>query len=419
MKIVSIVAALVCVAGLQAMPVAAKAPRQPSANQAVWIPAWYAAPEPAGSALQIKDTTLRQIVRVSAGGSAVRVRLSNAYGSQPLRLDEIHVARRVSGSRIDVASDRAVTFNGKASVTLAPGAYVLSDPIALDVTADRDLAVSVYAAGPAALSTVHDIQRGVLYTAPGRMTDAAEFTGASSADIGLGQAFPWIAEIEVSGGEAKSAVIAFGDSITDGYGLTPDRGGTWPEVFGRRLREAGIPLSVVNSGISGNRVLHHGQWARFGDNGLARFDRDVLAQPNVSAVIVLIGINDLGHAQGPGSLDYVSAEDIIDGLSQMAARAHERGLSIYAGTLTPFEGTVFSGYYSDEKEARRVAINTWLRTSHTFDGVFDFDLAVRQPDAPTKLRPEFDVGDHLHPNDAGAAAMANAIPLGFFDGAKR
>jgi len=379
-----------------------------------WIPSWYAAPEPSGAPdAKIGNKTLRQIVHISSGGTSVRLRLSNAYGATPLQLADIRVAKRVSGSRIDPASDSAVTFNGRAAVTIAPGAYVLSDPLPLTVADDSDLAVSLYVPEDTPLATVHDIQRGALYVASGRADSAAELPEVKS-DFGIGNAFPWLAEVEVSGGPAHTTLITFGDSITDGYGLTPDQGRTWPELLSHRLHAAGLPLSVANGGLSGNRLLHHGTWARFGDGGLSRFDRDVLAQPNVGAVIVLIGINDLGHAQGPGSDGYVSANDLIDGLSQMAARAHEHGLRIYAATLTPFRDTVFEGYFSEEKESRRQAINAWIRQQTVFDGVIDFEKAVQAPDKPGHLRADYDVGDHLHPNDAGAAAMAAAIPLSLF-----
>lgn len=390
-----------------------------AAPAAPWLPAWYASPEPAGgeAAAVLKDTTLRQIVRVGTAGHLVRLRLSNAYGAEPLRLDDIHVARRDAGARIDTASDRAVTFGGKTGVTVAPGAYALSDPIALDVAADSDLAVSLYVAGPAKMTTLHDIQRDVLYTAAGDQAAAVALPD-TKADIGLGSAFPWLSEVEVSGGPDTQTLITFGDSITDGFGIDRDKGGTWPEILSRRLHAAGIPLSVANAGLSGNRLLHNGQWARFGDAGLARFDRDVLAQPNAAAVIVLIGINDLGHAGGPGSPEYESADDMIAGLGQLAARAHERGLRAYVATLTPFTGTVFTNYYSDEKEARRQAINAWIRTQTVFDGVIDFDKVLDDPTAPGHLPAAFDHGDHLHPSMAGLSAMADAVPLTLFDWAK-
>jgi len=385
-----------------------------AAPAASWLPAWYASSEPVGGeGAVLKDTTLRQIVRVTAGGRSVRLRVSNAYGAEPLRLDDIHLGRRTTGAAVDPASDREVTFDGKSGVTVAPGAYALSDPIALDVAADADLAVSLYAAGPVKMTTVHDIQRDVLYAAPGNQTAAASLPGAP-ADVGLGSAFPWLSEVEVSGGADKATVMAFGDSITDGFGIDRDKGGTWPELLSRRLHAAGYPLNVVNAGLSGNRLLHNGQWARFGDAGLARFDRDVLAQPNVAAVIVLIGINDLGHAGAAGSPEFESAEDMIAGLDQLAQRAHEHGLRVYIGTLTPFVGTVFTNYYSDEKETRRQAINAWIRTQTVFDGVFDFDKALDDPAAPGHLPAAYDHGDHLHPSMAGLAVMADAVPLDAF-----
>ncbi len=389
-----------------------------AAPATTWLPAWYASVEPVGGeAPVLKDQTLRQIVRVTTGGHEVRLRLSNAYGAEPLRLDDIHIARRAAGARIDPASDRAVTFGGRGGVTIAPGAYALSDPIALDVTADATLAISLYAAGPVKMATIHDIQRDVLYAAPGDRAAVAALP-ETKADIGLGSAFPWLSEVEVSGGPDTATLITFGDSITDGYGIDRDQGGTWPEILSRRLHAAGIPLSVDNAGLSGNRLLHNGQWARFGDAGLARFDRDVLAQPNAAAVIVLIGINDLGHAGGPGSPEFESADDMIAGLSQLAARAHDRGLHAYVATLTPFTGTVFANYYSDEKEARRQAINAWIRHQTVFDGVIDFDKVLDDPSAPGHLPAAFDHGDHLHPSMAGLSAMANAVPLDLFAWAK-
>ncbi len=383
-----------------------------------WLPAWYASPEPAGGeGAPLHDMTLRQIVRVSADGRRVRLRLSNAYGATPLHLDDIRVARREGASRIDPASDRDVTFDGKRGVTIAPGAYALSDPVALDVAEDSDLAISLYAAGPVTMTTVHDIQRDVLYAAAGNQT-AAFSLPETKADIGLGSAFPWISEVEVADSHDTAALITFGDSITDGYGIDRDRGDTWPEGLSRRLHAAGYPLSVANAGLSGNRLLHNGQSARFGDAALARFDRDVLAQPGAAAVIVLIGINDLGHAGAAGTPDYESAEDMVMGLDQLASRAHERGLRIYIATLTPFAGTVFTNYYSDEKEQRRQAINAWIRTQGVFDGVIDFEKVTEDPAASGHLLPAFDHGDHLHPNSVGDAAMADAIPLDLFAWAK-
>ncbi|OYW82272.1 MAG: GDSL family lipase [Asticcacaulis sp. 32-58-5] len=383
-----------------------------------WLPAFYAAPEPSGSTdAIISDMTLRQIVRVSAGGERVRVRLSNAYGDKPLRLEDVRMARRTTGSGIDLASDRGLTFNGRVGVTIAPGAYVLSDPADIKVAAGSDLAISLYAKDPVPLKTVHDIQRGVLYRMTGAQA-AAERFAEETINIGLGNAFPFVAGVEVESAKPLSTVIAFGDSITDGFGITPDTGWTWPDVLNARLRDAKLPVNVINAGISGNRMLHHGTWARFGTGALARFDRDVLSQ-NVQAVIVLIGINDLGHAKSPEAEDYVSAQDMIGGLKQMALRARARNMKIYVATLTPFKGTVFKDYYTDHKESERQALNAWLRQSQDFDGVFDFDKALEDPARPEWLRAEYDLGDHLHPNDTGAAAIAQAIPLSAFGWAQK
>ncbi len=377
-----------------------------------WTPSWYAAPEPSGNKAQAQDLTLRQIVRLSAGGSAVRIRLSNAYGDTPLRIDALRVAHRLSGARIDPQSDRAATFDGQTTVMIPPGAYVLSDPMTLTVAAHSDLAISLYVKGPAPLTTLHEIQRSALYVANGQQTAAAELPTAKT-DIGIGNAFPWVSGVEVATPNTQ-ALVAFGDSITDGYGITPDQGRTWPDVLSQRLSAARIPLSVVNAGISGNRLLNHGTWARFGSGALARFDRDVLAQPNVAAVALLIGINDLGHAGGPDSAGYAPLDDLKMGLSQIATRAQAHGIRTYAGTLTPFKGTVFKDYYSDEKETRRVALNGWLRGTDVFDGLFDFDKALEDPARPGWLLPGLGMADNLHPNDAGAAKMAQSIPLDSF-----
>ncbi len=396
---------------------AAAAPALADSNPQSWASAWYAAPEPSGTEAAVSNLTLRQMVRISEGGETLRIRLSNAYGKTPLRLDDVHVARRVAGSRIDAASDRAVTFNGRSGVTIPPGAYMMSDPVALKAEAGSDLAISVFTAGAAPLTTVHDIQRGALYTAPGSLV-AAEQLPETKTDIGIGNAFPWLAQVEVVAPENRGVIVTFGDSITDGYGIPADSGGTWPDVLSARLREARIPLSVVNAGISGNRMFHHGTWVRFGEGGLSRFDRDVLMQPNVSAVVILLGINDLGHAGGPETAEHIPVDQFIDGLTQVAARAHDRGVRVYAATLTPFKGTVFEGYYSDEKEARRVAVNNWIRQAKVFDGVFDFDKALEDPARPGWLLPAYDIGDHLHPNAAGASAMAQTIPLKAFKWSK-
>lgn len=406
---------------LPAMGLSLHATARPSARPTVptanWVPTWYAAPEPSGSEAKVEDTTFRQIVRLSAGGAAVRVRLSNAYGTEALHIDALRVARRASGPRIDEAGQHTATFNGQPSVSIPPGAYILSDPIPLSLRAHSDLVISLYVKGPANLSTVHDNQRAPYFIARGNQTSLGELP-AEKADIGIGNAFPWLSGVETLSPQGTRAVVAFGDSITDGYGLTLDQGKPWPDVLSQRFSQAGLPLSVVNAGISGNRLLNNGTWTRFGSAGLARFDRDVLSQPHVAAVILMIGINDLGHAAGPGSPGFASVENLTGALAQIAARAHAHDMRVYAATLTPFKGTTFDGYYSDEKETRRQAINGWIRGSDLFDAVFDFDKALEDPARKGWLLPAYDVGDHLHPNDTGAAKMAQTVSLSAFDWAK-
>jgi lysophospholipase L1-like esterase len=375
-----------------------------------WIPTWYASPAPSDKAAEtVSDMTLREIAHVSVGGSSVRIRLSNAYGKTPLTFDAASVAKRADGAAIVAGSSRPLTFSGRTSVTIPPGAWALSDPVALDVAQGADLAIDLHVPGPVTPDTIHVIQRDAVYAAQGNVVGQASVSGIKPPAGGL---WLWLDEVEVSGGPAKSAIVAFGDSITDGYHQKPDANTAWPDVLAQRLAAAGAPMGVINAGISGNRMLHDGQWPPFGAAGLARFDRDVLAQPNISSVIVLLGINDIGQVtKGVDDPEYVSAEALEAGLTQMAMRAHERGLKAYVATLTPFKETTIKNYYDDDKEAIRIAVNSWIRGQKVFDGVVDFDKAIEDPAHPGQMRPEFDSGDHLHPGAAGEAAMAAAVPL--------
>ncbi|WP_238412827.1 SGNH/GDSL hydrolase family protein [Saccharothrix deserti] len=388
-----------------------------------WIGAWATSPTtvPASDTTTFENQTLRQVVHLSVGGGTVRVRLSNEFGTQPLVVGEAHVARRAgAGSAVEPGSDRRLTFGGRASATLPPGTPLLSDPVALPVAADSDLVISIHLPRRTAANTVHAFPFQDGYVAAGNVTGHTDITPTAV----LGK-WHFLTGVSVTG-ERGSTVVAFGDSITDGAVTTRGANRRWPDVLARRFQDDRRlrHLGVVNAGISGNRLLHDpnppaGHPAEtyaiyFGQAALRRFDRDVLAQPGVGHVVVLLGVNDLGHpgTDAPES-EKVTAQDMIDAHRQLIARAHAQGLRIYGGTITPFKDDTL-GFYSPENEAARQVVNRWIRTSGEHDGVVDFDRAVRDPNQPDRLLPAYDSGDHLHPNDAGMAAMAAAVPLRLF-----
>lgn len=353
------------------------------------------------------NQTVRMIVRTTIAGHRARVRLSNAFGTAPLVIGAAHIAIRSSAGAIVPASDRTLTFSGKPSITIPPGALVLSDPAELEVPQLGDLAVSVYVPGKTGSPTWHSTGLHTTYLAgPG------DFTGKTNIpDASKQPSWYWLAGVDVTAPRGTGAVVAFGDSITDGARSTVDADRSWPSDLAQRLLARPghpAPLAVLNAGISGNRILHD----VVGPNALERFDRDALLPSGVEDVIVLESINDIGFSSIPGGADQaVSADDLIAGLRQLIERAHVRGIRVFGGTLTPFDGAT---YYSPEGETKREAVNSWIRTGGAFDGVIDFDAAVRDPDHPTKVLPAYDSGDHLHPNDAGYKAMADAIDLSLF-----
>ena len=387
-------------------------------SEEYWVGTWSASPMAADSVpipglnnSGFSNQTVRHIAHVSVAGNRLRVRLSNAYGRGPLKIGAAHVALQSSAASIVSGSDRALTFNGNRSITIPAGALVLSDPVDLEVPAFADLAVSVYFPGTTGPITWHQLGMQTAYVStPGDFTTAVEMPVASTATSRF-----VLADVEVAAAKRIGAVVALGDSITDGYGSTADADHRWPDYLSLRLnaRNAKNGMAVLNQGISGNRLLHD----KFGPNSLARYDRDVLAQVGVTHIIVLEGINDIGLS---GALDLpaeeVSAEEIIGGLQQLIERAHERRLVILGGTLTPFEGTAFPGYYTPAGELKRQAVNAWIRTKAKFDAVIDFDQAVRDPSHPTRLLPAYDSGDHLHLNDTGYKAMAESINLKLLQG---
>ena len=395
-----------------------------------WATTWGSAPAgPPGPAelLSFHDQTLRLIVHTSIGGSLVRVRISNEFGSVPLRIGAAHIALRRSGAEIAPGSDRVLTFGGQADFTIPVGAPAISDPVALEVPALSDLAVSLHLPGSGQANTVHAAASQSKYVSP-----QGDFTGAASLPIQRSiTSWPFLTEVDVQLPVAK-AVVAFGDSITDGVSTTVDANHRWPDYLAARLQGTrGIVaspapilpglnrrLGVVNRGISGNRLLRTMPASVSGPAALSRFDRDVLATVGVQYAIVLLGINDIGLAGSfaPAS-EGVSAQELIAAYRQLISRAHLKGVRLFGGTLTPFEGTAYPGYYTPAKEQVRQAVNRWIRNSDEFDGVIDFDAAIRDPARPARMLPAYDSGDHLHPNDLGMLTLANAVPLGLFRGA--
>ncbi|MFL6415682.1 MAG: SGNH/GDSL hydrolase family protein [Bryobacteraceae bacterium] len=356
--------------------------------------------------------TIREIVHTSVGGSAVRVRLSNAYGKEPVTVGSVHIALRQTEASIVPGSDHPVTFSGRSSVFIPADATVLSDPVAMQVPASRDVAISLFLPKAAAGAGIHYASQQTAYIGSGDLTAAQSIPDPVKIRLWV-----FLTGLDVSAPASAATIVAFGDSITDGALSTIDANRRWPDFLASRLmaQKSGGTLGVVDGGIGGNRLLYDPGEVRFGVNGLARFTRDVLAQPGVRYVIVLEGINDIGHPGQSAPLEeVVSPEDIIAAYKQLIERAHEAGLKIFGATLTPFAGTTIPNYFAPEKEVKRKAVNNWIRTSHAFDGVIDFDKAIQDPQNPDRILPKYDGGDRLHPGDAGYQAMGEAIDLSLF-----
>lgn len=379
-----------------------------------WVSTWSASPQPSWGhdfALPTKipekigGQTIRQIVRVSLGGSQVRIIFSNEYGTTPLRIGSATVALAGDGPATAPGTLHELTFGGQTTVTLPAGAPAVSDPVDMDVENAGRLAVSLYLPDETTLTTFHWDGKQTAYIGSGDLTADSSFTPLNTTD----------ARVLLSGvlvnARNRGAVVVFGDSITDGNGSSLNADTRWPDFLARRL--AVHRVSVVNAGISGARLLQD----KMGVNASARFTRDVLAQSGVRAVILLLGINDISWPGTAFARQQVrpSASALISAYRQLIAFAHAHNVRIVGATLTPFEGalsgTPFDGYYNADKDALRQEINRWIRSSGAFDAIIDFDAMLRDPSHPSRLAAKFDSGDHLHPGDRGNQAMAEDVDL--------
>jgi lysophospholipase L1-like esterase len=402
-------------------------PQLAGALRNAWIATWAASPQPTAPdpdepLLNIEDQTVRERVRVSIGGARIRLRLSNEYGSAPLLIGSATVAAPNDSTSVRPGSIQRVTFGGRNSITIPAGAPVLSDPVAFPVASGAEISISLYFPKRVATPTLHALalKRAVV-------SQRGDHTGAEKIEArAVSESLIAVSAVLVPAQPSQRLVVAFGDSVTDGDRSTVDADRNWPSDLIRRLGKtpAASKVAVVNEGIVGNRLLGDCFIASvgcFGVSALARFDRDALALPGVTHIVLLEGLNDIGFpgAKLGGSYladpaDVRTPEDLIDAYRQLISRAHAHGIKLIAATITPFEDVDFPGYYSESKEAARQTVNKWIRTSGSFDAVIDFDAVLRDPDHPSRLLPRFASKDHLHPNDAGYRAMADAIDLALF-----
>ena len=365
-----------------------------------WTRAWTSSnwPMPAESAQTVENVTLRSVVRVAASGSAIRIRLGNDYGTAPVKIGHAWVS--FGGKQVDV------TFGGSKSVVMGAGAPLVSDPIALPVTAFGIVEVALYLPEKAVLNTLHDDNAN-----PTWYTPRENVSGTADKNVTMGNR-PFLAGIDVLGAKPRPVVVAVGDSITDNPSCANDAPilCRWPDVLARRMAKAGMPQVVVSQAISGNRVLAPG----WGPSTLARFDRDVLSIPGVTHIVLLEGVNDIGNSgreRNGVTNPTITAADLIAGYRQILLRAHERGIKVIGMTILPFEG---AQYWSPEREAIRVVVNQWIRTSGAFDGVINMDAVMGEPGHPTRLAAALQGGDNLHPDGRGQTRMGEAIDLRLF-----
>jgi lysophospholipase L1-like esterase len=407
-------------------------------NGPQWIGTWATAPQPSlpGNPQTFRNQSLRLIVHTSIGGTKVRIKISNTFGDQPLLIGGAHIARRATGADIDPASDRRLTFHAHASTTVSARSIAVSDPVELDVSALSDLAISLFFPQTTAATTSHFLAKQTNYVSSGDSTAEVKFPVVKTIT-----SWPFLTGVDVAASPRGAAIVAFGSSLTDGDGSTKDANRRWPDVLAERLQKGAdgdAELGVLNEGIIGNRLLNDSHSPRqaggrsplaavfeqlgpaLGPAGVARFDRDVIAQAGVKYVILALGVNDILF---PGSFipatESVTAQDLISANRKLIARAHKKGVRAIGTTIPPFENAIFRSpyfdrFYTPEKEKVRQEVNTWIRNGGEFDGIIDFDEVVHDPSHPAQLLPTYDSGDHLHVNDAGNIAQGNAIPVALF-----
>lgn len=405
----------VVVTALCAAGVAQTRDATPNTTGEHWVTTWATAQQlvaggrpggpPANLPAAFADQTVRMITRVSLGGRRVRIELSNMVGAQPLEIGAAQIGLHKGGGAIVDGTDRVLTFGGNPSATIPPGAVAVSDAVDLAIAPLSDVAVSLYLPRDTGPPTNHMLALHTAYIAKGDVSGSPGIPDASTMF-----AYAWIAAIDVAAPAEAFTAVALGDSITDGFATTRDADRAWPTLLAKRLNanKATRQIAVVNEGISGNQVLRDGA----GVSALARLDRDVLALPGVRWVILLEGINDInlrGRRAGPNAL---TSDELIWGYRQILARCHAHGIRVMGATIMPEEGVPTA---SERGEEIRQAVNRWIRATGNFDAVVDFDAVVRDRERPVRLKQEFDPGDHIHPNDKGNQAMADAFDLSLFE----
>lgn len=410
--------ALVLCAGLPGGAQSAKTPEK-------WIATWASSPappdpDPDRPILNLQNQTVRERVRISVGGSQFRIRLTNEYGSAPLVIGSVRAAVPTDPAGVKPGSIQTVTFGGKSSIKIPAGAPAISDPVAMPVAYGAEISISLYLPDHVTTPTGHEFAlKRAIVSPPGDHTNDEEIQGGTEDSRSV-----FISAVLVPSRPSQRLVVAFGDSITEGYKSTIDANRSYPADLISRLAKApdNSRLAVVNEGIGGNRLL--GDWVIpwMGASAQARFDRDALSLPGVTHIVLLEGANDLGFpGVKVGQLSFADpahppgADDLIAAYRQLISRAHARGIKVIGATMTPLGGYDVPGFWSDAKDAVRQEVNKWIRNSGTFDGVIDFDAVVRDPDHPSKLSDRFASKDHGHPNDAGYQAMADAINLALFE----